>query len=158
MDINNFFQSNTFKIIIGIIGAFVVLLFVFGAGMLVGFKKADFSFKWGENYHQNFGGPKRGILNNFSGNDFISGHGVFGRIIKIDDSTLVIDDRQDIEKIVVIRNDTIIKKFQETIKLTDLKVNDYIIVIGEPNSDGQTEAKFIRVLPGDASSVSSHIR
>jgi hypothetical protein len=48
---------------------------------------------------------------------------------------------------VVIKEDTAIMRFRETIKPSDLKVDDSIVVIGEPNDAGQIEAKFIRVMP-----------
>jgi hypothetical protein len=140
-------ESKIFKIILwGILG-FIVLLIVFKAGMAVGFKKASFSYKWGENYHRNFGGPKKGLLEDFSGRDFLEGYGTFGQIIKIDDLTLVIDGRGDMEKIILIKEDTVIKRFRDNIKLSDLKVDDYVTVIGEPNEEGQIQAKLIRLSP-----------
>jgi hypothetical protein len=140
-------ESKIFKIILwGILG-FIVLLIVFKAGMAVGFKKASFSYKWGENYHRNFGGPKKGFLEDFSGRDFLEGYGTFGQIIKIDDLTLVIDGRGDMEKIILIKEDTVIKRFRDNIKLSDLKVDDYVTVIGEPNEEGQIQAKLIRLSP-----------
>jgi hypothetical protein len=147
MDIDKFFQSKLFKRIILTIGILAVLLFVFWAGMFVDSKKADFSFKWGENYHRNFAGPKQGFFNDFMGNDFVNAHGVFGQIIKIDLSELVIEDKDNTEKIVLVKDDTIIRRFRDDVKISDLKVNDYIVVIGDPNDSGQIEAKLIRVMP-----------
>ncbi len=60
---------------------------------------------------------------------------------------MVVKGRDNVEKIILIKDDTIIERFKETIKLTDLKVDDYIITIGDPNDAGQIEAKFIRFLP-----------
>ncbi len=147
MDYNKFFQSKTFKIILGGVGVIIILLLVFELGKIVGFKKANFSYRWGENYHQNFGGPREGFFKDFSGRDFIGAHGVFGQIMKIDGSTLVIKGQDDVEKIVLVNDKTVIERFRETVKITDLKVDDYIVVIGEPNDAGQIEAKFIRIMP-----------
>ena len=147
MDFNKFFQSKTFKIVIWGIGGIIVFLLIFEAGMIVGFKKANFSYQWGENYHLNFAGPRGGFFKEFSGRDFIGAHGVFGQIIKIDSSTLVIKGRDNVEKIVLIKDSTVIEHFRDTVKITDLKVDDYVVVIGEPNGVGQIEAKFIRILP-----------
>ena len=147
MNLTNFFQSQKFKIIVGVFIIIIVLLFIFQLGMMVGFRKADFSFRWSENYHRNFGGPRGGIFGNFEGRDFIDAHGIFGQIIKIDGSELVIRSRDNVEKVLLIKDDTIIKRFQDTIKVTDLKVDDYITTIGEPNNSGQIEAKFIRIMP-----------
>jgi hypothetical protein len=40
-----------------------------------------------------------------------------------------------------------IERLRETVKISDLKVDDFVVVIGEPNDSGQIEAKFIRLLP-----------
>ncbi len=147
MNFNNFFQSKNFKIILGVVGGIIIFLLVFQAGAFMGFRKASFSYRWAENYHRNFGGPREGFFNDFSGRDFIDAHGVFGQIIKIDGSTLVIKGRDDVEKIVLIKENTIIEHLRDTIKIADLKIDDYIVVIGEPNDAGQIEAKFIRFIP-----------
>ncbi len=159
MDYNKFFQSKIFKMTLWGIAGLIILLLVFKAGMAVGFRKASFSYKWGENYHQNFGGPRGGFFQDFKkdfeGKDFIEAYGSFGQIIKIDPSTgsgqaatlVVKDSRNNVEKIVLIKDGTVIKRFQETAKPAELKVDDRIVVIGEPNNAGQIEAKLIRLLP-----------
>lgn len=147
MDINNFLQSKTFKGIVLGIAAVIILLLVFKIGMIVGIKKADFSHQWSDNYHRNFAGPRSGFLKGFGDRDFIESSGTFGQIIKIDGKTLAVKGRDDVEKIILVSDATVIKRFQDTIKLTDLKVDDYIVVIGEPNNAGQIEAKLIRNMP-----------
>ena len=123
-----------------------MLLVVLGVGMFIGFRKADFSYRWGENYYRNFGGPP-GFFGDLGGRDFMDAHGVSGQIIKIDGQTLTIKGRDNTEKIVVIGNDTLIRRGSDTIKPSDLKVDDNIVVIGQPNNTGQIEAKLIRVMP-----------
>jgi len=151
MDINNFLESKLFKgIIIGIL-SLIVLLFVFRVGMFIGSKRAEFAFKWGENYHRNFAGPRGGFFEGFMGRDFIDAHGIFGQIIKIDGSELVIKDKDSVEKVVLVKNDTTIRRFRDDVKLSDLKVNDYIVIIGDPNDAGQIEAKLIRIMPSPPS-------
>jgi len=147
MDINKILQSKKFKITMGIIGGLIVLLLAFGIGAFVGLRRANFSFRWAENYHRNFGGPRNGFFGEINGRDFIDAHGVFGQIIKIDGSTLIINGRDNTEKIVVIKDKTIINGFQNNLKPADLKVNDYIVVIGDPNNTGQIEARLIRLMP-----------
>ncbi len=147
MDFNKFLQSKALKITLWVIGAIIVILIVFQTGLMVGFKKASFSYRWGENYHKNFAGPRAGFFEDFGGKDFIEANGVFGSIIKISSSTLIIKDRNDTEKIILLKNDTIIKRFQNTIRPIDLKVDELIVVIGSPSDTGQIEAKLIRVMP-----------
>jgi hypothetical protein len=52
-----------------------------------------------------------------------------------------------LEKIIVLQDSTDIRRFRDVIKSSDLKVDDNIVVIGEPNAKGQIEAKLVRVMP-----------
>ncbi len=150
MDMNNFLQSKFFKIILASLLGLVIFLLIFSLGLMVGFRKANFSYKWGENYHQNFAGPRGGfmkIITDIPGRDFISGHGIFGPIIDIASSTLVVMGQGEAEKVIAVDEKTMIKRFDKDINFNDLKIDDNIVVIGEPNEAGQIEAKLIRVMP-----------
>lgn len=147
MDYNKMFRTKTFRIICWLIAGLIIFLLGFKAGLAIGFRKANFSFQWGDNYHKNFGGPKNGFLRNMEGADFIDSNGIFGQIIKTASSTLIIKDRGEVEKIVLISDDTTIKQSRNTLKLEDLKIDDKVVIIGEPNDVGQIEAKLIRVIP-----------
>lgn len=144
---NYFKNPDTLKwIIVGFVG-FVVLMLVFGAGVKVGTIKARYSYKWAENYHKNFAGPRGGFVGDwrrFPAGDFISGHGAFGEIIEIKDNSFVIKGRENVEKVIVTDEETAITKGRETIK-DGLKVGDRVVIIGSPNEAGQIEAKLIRV-------------
>ena len=157
-NIVNFLKSKKVLAIIIVLFSLALLVGVFGLGIAVGYHKARFSYAWGENYHRNFGGPRGGFFRNFSGRDFIDAHGTFGQIVKIDLSTnlgqvatLVIKGQDNVEKIVLIKDDTSIRRFRDAIKPSDLKADDYVVVIGEPNNEGQIAAKFIRLLPASSS-------
>lgn len=145
MQVHNFFQSKKFKCTLGGIAMLAILLAVFKAGEFMGYRKADFSYRWAENYHRNFGGPVGGFLRGFQSRTSLGGHGSYGPIIKIEPSLLTIQGRDHTEKIIKLFPATVIRRSGETIAPSDLKVDDRIVVIGAPNSDGQIEAKFIRV-------------
>ena len=147
MNFHTFFQSKQFTIITWTIACLIVLLLVFKLGVVVGYRNASFSYRWGENYHRNFGGPKNGFFTGFTGKDFIESHGTFGQIIKIDGDTLVVKGRNDAEKIIMVNNDTVVRSGRGIASTTDLKVDSYIVSIGEPNVRGQIEAKLIRIMP-----------
>jgi len=147
MDFNKMFESKNFKGALIGVGAFIAVLLIFGAGMAIGFKKADFSFRWGDNYHKNFGGPRGGFFKDFTGRDFIEAHGVFGQIIKIDGQMIIIKGQGNVERLVVVKDTTIINRGRETIKISDLKVDDSVVIVGQPNASGQIEAKLIRIMP-----------
>ncbi len=150
MDVNKFLESKIFKIILASLLGLVIFLLIFCLGMFVGFKKANFSYQWGENYQRNFAGPRGGfmkIITPMPGRDFISGHGIFGPIIDIASSTLVVMGQGEAEKVVAVSEKTVIKRFDQDINFSDLKIDENIVVIGDPNESGQIEAKLIRVMP-----------
>jgi hypothetical protein len=139
-------------IIVGLI-CLVVVVLIFGAGVFVGGMKAKFSYSWAESYHKNFAGPPGGFFGDWRKfppppGEFIEGHGTFGEIIKINNSDFVIKGQDNVEKIILIKEDTIIEKGRETVKKDELKVGNYIVVIGSPNEQGQIEAKLIRLFNG----------
>lgn len=149
-------RNDTLKwVIIGLVG-FVIVVLIFGAGMIVGGMKAKFSYRWAESYHKNFAGPRAGFLGDWRRmpplpGDFIEGHGTFGQIIKIEGNTLIIKGRGDVEKVVLVTEKTIIQSGRKESRITDLKVDDQIVIIGSPNEQGQIEAKLIRVFPSKTS-------
>lgn len=143
------------KIGIGV-AAVLILLITFWAGMFVGFQKARFSYRWGEYYYQHFGGPvpapraRPGLpipqppLPS-PGRGLFGGHGASGEIVRIDDGTIVVKDRANVEKVVLITDKTTIVRGWETVDKEDLRVDDGVTVIGVPNEKGQIEARLIRV-------------
>lgn len=147
MDLNTLVQNKTFKYACIGIGVFIVLLMVLRLGMVVGARKEGFAHRWSENYHRNFAGPRGGFLREFGERDFMGSHGTFGTIIALDLPVIIINGKDGAEKAVIVGNDTVIRRFRDTISARDLAVNDAIVVIGSPNDAGQIEAKFIRVMP-----------
>ena len=141
-------------IIIGLV-SFTALVLVFGAGVKVGTLKARYSYRWAENYHKNFAGPRGGFFDNFrrgfDDDDFIEAHGVFGSVIKIDTSTssgqatLIVKGKDNVEKTILVSDKTTISNRRDVIKFDGLKIDDQVVIIGSPNEQGQIEAKFIRV-------------
>jgi len=137
------------KIIVVGIAGLVVLCFVFGMGVCVGTRRADFSFKWAEQYHQNFAGPQQGFLGNMMDmkNDFINANGVIGEIISVKDNQIVIKGIDNVEKIIVVDERTTIMCQKQNLNLPELKIGDNIVTIGQPNDKGQVKASLIRKIP-----------
>ena len=152
---NELLKSKKFKIAAGIVGSFILALIIFGAGVAVGIHKARFSYRFGENYERNFMGPRPdgpmggpiGFFQDMEGRDFRNGHGTVGEIISISENTLVIKDPEGKENSVAISDSTIIKDRRDSIKITDLKTNEKIAVLGKPDNNGVINADLIRVLP-----------
>lgn len=142
-------ESIKFKTVICILGILAVILLVFQAGMIAGFRKASFGHDWGEHYSQNFGFPNMGpgMMRGGFGN-LPNAHGAIGKIIKVSLPTIIVlDEKDNTEKSVLIGEGTEIRKVKESIDEDQLKVDDHVVVIGSPNSSGQIEAKLIRFLP-----------
>ena len=76
----------------------------------------------------------------------LNAFGVDGTILSINNSTLVIKDESGTEKTVIISPSTTIRENFQTLKESDLKTNQEILVIGDPTGEGQINAKFIRII------------
>jgi hypothetical protein len=142
-NIKKVFESKTSFRVLCAIGVVIVALLIFSAGVTVGFRKASYGHAWEENYEHNFGmRPSGPLFDNFP-----NASGAIGKIIKISLPTIIVQDKDNTEKVVLINDDTRIQKIKELVTLNDLAVDDFIVVIGTPNAQGQIEAKFIRVMP-----------
>ncbi|MCH7598089.1 hypothetical protein IID27_03595 [Patescibacteria group bacterium] len=141
-------------VIVGLV-SFIAVVLIFSTGVKVGTLKAKYSYRWADNYHKNFAGPRGGFVGDwrkFPAGDFIGGHGAFGEVIELNDSGFIIKGREDVEKIIVITEETIIKKGQETIQ-NGLTIGDRVTIIGSPNEEGQIEARFIRAFSKDETQI-----
>jgi hypothetical protein len=58
-----------------------------------------------------------------------------------------VQDKNNIEKVILINTNTQIQEMRGNVATGDLKIDDFVVVIGTPNPQGQIEAKFIRVMP-----------
>ena len=142
-NIKKAFESKTSFRILCAIGIILVALLIFSAGVTVGFHKASYGHAWEENYEHNFGmRPNNPLFDNFP-----NASGAIGKIIKIALPTIIVQDKDNTEKVVLINDDTKIQKIKELVTPNDLTIDDFIVVIGNPNSQGQIEAKFIRIMP-----------
>jgi hypothetical protein len=147
MELKTIFQSKISRGILYGVAIFLLLLTVFQAGVFVGVKKASFSGQYGDNYFRNFAQPRQEFMREFEGKNLTGGHGVFGAILKIDGQNIIIKGPNNLEKIIVTDEKTQIMNMQNPVKITELKTDDNLVVIGSPNESGQIEAKLIRMLP-----------
>jgi len=151
-------KSKKFKIIVAIMGVILVALVSFATGITVGLHKAKFSNHFGENYEKNFMGPRPEMgrpmgpmgaigekINDFEGRGFRNAHGLAGTVISVTDNSLVIKDRDNKENAVAITDKTMLKSGRDDIKISDLKQNDNIVVMGQPSENGTINADLIRV-------------
>jgi len=148
-------KSKKLKLALIVLAAIIALLFIFKAGEALGEHKARFSYRWGENYHRIFGGPRGGLFKDFNGRDFLNSHGLFGTILKIDGTTVMVKSNGNTEQAVLVATTTAIRRGRDAITPADLKPDMRIIIIGAPNNQGQIEAKFIRVFDAPTSATTS---
>lgn len=148
-------SSKKIKIAVLVVGFFLVAFVSFAGGVFVGLKKAKFSYKWGENYERNFGGPSpmgpggmrgpREFMHEFSGRGFRNAHGISGTIISVADNNILIKDKNGQENTISVSDKTLIKRGRDTIGINNLKQDDQIVVMGRPAENGTIEADLIRV-------------
>lgn len=148
MDLNNLFQSKIFRRAVIAVGLLAIIFLSFSAGAFVGYRKARFSYEWGENYDRNFGGPHRGILGLSSEPGFMNAHGTFGSILGVNavSSTIAIEGQDKMEKIVSVLSSTALRENHAEIGFADLESGETVVVLGAPNGQGQIEARLVRVL------------
>lgn len=152
MDIKKFAQSGKMKIVVVTIICLAILSGIFQAGVFVGFHKASFLFKGGDNFYKAFGDKDDSIINGvgMGGGMFrdeqTGAHGAIGKIIKVSLSTIVVIGPDNIEKTILLSNDTIVHQLRNISSTDKLSIDQYITVLGSPNDDGQIVAKFIRVV------------
>lgn len=146
MDIKSFTESKTTGKIVLAIFILAVAFAIFQAGIFVGFRKSSFMFNYGDNYYRNFGGQN---YRNGGGRMMMDrgGHGVTGKIIRIESDKILVLGDDNIEKIINISSTTKIYERRDQIKIENLKADQYIVTIGSPDSTGQINADFIRVMP-----------
>jgi hypothetical protein len=147
MNIEDIHKSKTVGRIIVSIGIVILVLGILRVGISIGYYKARFAGQFGNNFERNFLGQRDGVKMFFMGNDIPGGHGAVGEIMNINLPQLVISGPDNLEKTVIVATSTVVRRFQENLKSSDLKVGEFVVVLGNPNDSGQVEAKLIRIMP-----------
>lgn len=149
MDLKDIHKSKTVRGIIIGLGITILVLGIFKLGMVAGYHKARFSQRFGDNFNRNFVDPRgEGFFKDFSDRRGPpGGHGAVGKIVSIALPLIVVAGPDNIEKTIIVGVDTEVREFRNEITTDNLKVGNFIVVLGNPNDNGQVEAKLIRVIP-----------
>ena len=147
MNLNNISNSKIVKTTAAVIGVVIFGLAIFKLGMIAGFKKADFSHNLGENYRNIFTNQPPSIGEKINDSSFMNANGATGKIIKINDPLLFVEEPNDGEKIISTDESTVIRMFRDQIPFSQLKTDQFVVVVGDPVNDGEISAKLIRVVP-----------
>jgi hypothetical protein len=157
MSTKNIIESKSFKVAAAICGVLLIALLSFALGVRVGFYKALYSSQWGKNYERNFlgSGEERGGRSQekwggmMGSGGMRNAHGVAGEILSLNDKTVMIKDLDQEENTILVTDNTIIRRGNETMKLGDLVVGERIVVMGRPGNDGVIAARLIRIFNVD---------
>ena len=145
---SNFLESKKIRAVLWALGGLIILFVVFGLGIAVGYDRAGFAANFNENYYHIFyGAPPGGVVGFMAPPMPVAIHGVVGTIIDIGSSTISVKDQKDNEQSVEISSRTVIRSGDSDITIENVAIGDQIAVIGEPNGEGQIDARFVRVLP-----------
>lgn len=148
--IADFFKSKKFKALFYGFAIAVLALLIFQAGVFVGYHKAEFSYRWGDNYSKTFG-----LIPGMMQDGFQGANGTIGKIISINLPDIMLENNDKTEKNIITDDDTSVRRFRERISASDLKVGDLVVVIGSPDDKGQIRARLIRLIPPPAAALST---
>ena len=151
---NLFAQKSTRNVFYGVVILFILTI-TFQVGTFVGYHKAGFSRDWSDKYERNFGMMRPDSVRGMMYGKYPSAHGASGKVLVVSLPTFSINGTDGIEKTVVIGTSTIIRQAYRDTSSTIIKSGDNVIILGTPNTDGQIDAKFIRVI-GDATSTNNY--
>ena len=141
-----FLSSQRGKHVIKWLGAAIVLLLTFQAGIFIGFHKASMLFHFDKHYERAYGEHFRGGPLGIPEDDFPEAHGAVGRILSVNLPTFIIEDKGN-AKVVRITDDTVVRRQHSKVATKTIAVNEFAVIIGSPNSQSEIDAKFIRILP-----------
>src|SRR3989344_5731463 len=148
MDFRDIHKSQKVRGILIGLGVVVLVLVIFQTGQVLGYHKAKFGARFGDNFERNFVGPRWG---DFGGRlpapGMPGGHGAVGEIVSIALPQVIVAGPDNLEKTVLVGTSTMVREFRDEITLEKLKVGDFVVVLGNPNEEGQVDAKLIRLMP-----------
>ncbi len=150
---SNFLESKKVRAILWTLGGLIILFMEFGLGVSIGYERAGFATGSDRNYYRIFfgGAPPRGLIGLIAPSMPVAVHGVVGTVLDLSTSTILVKDWQGNEKSVAVSSGTDIRSGNGSVSIGSVTVGDMIAAIGEPNSLGQIDARFIRIFPASSS-------
>lgn len=131
-----------------IVGGLFVFSIIFQLGVFVGYHKANYAHNFSDSYRKNFRGERGESFGGMMrGNNFPTAHGAFGTVLTTALPTFIIEDKDGLEKTILISSSTIIKNISGNASSSSITSNSIVMVLGDPTPQGQIEAKLIRIMP-----------
>lgn len=137
-------------VVLSVIG----VLIVFKLGMFVGYHKALFSYRSDARHGMSMRSGDGMMIGlrvpspGFAREEFPTGHGATGKILSVSLPSFIIASPDNSERTVTVSEGTMIRRFKKTVPATDIRPDDFTVVLGQPDESGVIQAKFIR-LTGD---------
>ncbi len=140
--IEKMINSGKVRVIASIMGALILALLIFHAGIVVGSRHDLFG-----RHDMNHGFSFPFLLGDFMPSyGFIqNNHGSVGTIIAVTPTMLSIKTRAGTNRTILISTSTVIRGDND-VGITSLAAGDQIVVLGEPDSQDRLDAHFIHIL------------
>jgi hypothetical protein len=135
-------------------GFALIALILFGAGLVIGHRSAEFEYQWDSHYSNAFGGPQS-PFGGASDDRPNMPHGAFGSVIGVNFPSFAIKGPHEAERIVIIGTTTAIHFLHESTTTSAIRIGSSVIVIGEPDDQGKIDATLIRIMPTPPSAPTS---
>ncbi len=128
-----------------LIGAFVLLLTAFATGLSIGENKSRHFFGLCGGFDQAMR-PPHGFRGPFPPAALPGGYGVFGKILSVSGTTMVVHGKDNADQTVLMTSSTIIRVGSENGTTEDILADKSVSVFGMPNGQGQIVARLIRLV------------
>ncbi len=143
----NYFRSNAVSKIILALSILLVILLIFQAGVLMGYRQGFFASNWNGAHGQYMTSPDSIFAPFIHDSDDVNPHGAIGNIVSIHFPSLLIKGPNSAEQVVNISSTTSIRFMHGNASTSDLVPGNSVIIVGEPQSNGSISAAFIRIMP-----------
>lgn len=147
MDMKEYIRSQSFRGVLIGIGIAIIALLILQAGIFIGYRKASFAYKFGDNFYRAFDRRAPAPFGFPLHDEFRTSHGAAGEVVSISLPTFVVAGPDSIEKTVRVSTSTLIRKFDSELKAEEIQTGDFLVAIGDPDENSQIQAKLIRILP-----------
>lgn len=140
--------SRTTQIVLGILVTLILMSLSFLAGAKSSERRMRHLSNWSAHYPERMQ-PHRGMrMMEFRPQRPLPlPNGVFGRILSATGTNLMVEGQDHFEQNVLITTSTAIRTEQGTASMGDVQPNMEVGVFGQPNEQGQIEARLIRLFP-----------
>lgn len=137
--------SRTVRIVFAILGACILLLVSFATGLSVGENKGRHFFGLCGGFDQAMR-PPHGFRGPFPPPALPGGYGVFGQILSVSGTTMVVHGKDNADQTVLVTSSTIVRVGQENGTWEDVRTDRNVSVFGMPNGQGHIVARLIRLV------------